>query len=279
MYVHALKAGLDERRRVAASHRLGQSIMGRLRSWTSAGGGCDVGRRREQSAVRDSESGGRVAHDVRSACRFSGGVPSVRRTPHSRRNAFWTTSRARRKKIRTRCVAKLLSAKHARHRAVLDLVADKAGWKKRGPKMKSGASRCMVVQFCRRAGRATEARRWRLEVAQSHLRRRLWYRGKPEHRRDADGIGYRLRSCSGVDRRDYRQGRPRSSRATSTTTPVLRMNQMPAIDVHIVPSSAKPTGVGEPGTPVIAPALANALLGDRKAGLHAALSAQGITLG
>ena len=34
---------------------------------------------------------------------------------------------------------------------------------------------------------------------------------------------------------------------------------MPKIDVHILPSTAKPTGVGEPATPVIAPALANAL--------------------
>ncbi len=42
--------------------------------------------------------------------------------------------------------------------------------------------------------------------------------------------------------------------------PVLRMNQMPRIDVHIVPSREKPSGVGEPATPVIAPALANALL-------------------
>jgi len=41
--------------------------------------------------------------------------------------------------------------------------------------------------------------------------------------------------------------------------PVVRMNQMPKIEVHIVPSTAKPTGVGEPATPVIAPALANAL--------------------
>ena len=40
---------------------------------------------------------------------------------------------------------------------------------------------------------------------------------------------------------------------------VLRINEMPAIEVHIVPSSARPTGVGEPGTPVIAPAVANAL--------------------
>jgi isoquinoline 1-oxidoreductase beta subunit len=40
---------------------------------------------------------------------------------------------------------------------------------------------------------------------------------------------------------------------------VLRINQMPKVDVHIVPSTNKPGGVGEPGTPPIAPAVANAL--------------------
>jgi isoquinoline 1-oxidoreductase beta subunit len=41
--------------------------------------------------------------------------------------------------------------------------------------------------------------------------------------------------------------------------PVLRMNQMPKVEVHIMPSTNKPTGVGEPGTPPIGPAVANAL--------------------
>ncbi len=41
---------------------------------------------------------------------------------------------------------------------------------------------------------------------------------------------------------------------------VLRINEMPrAIEVHIVPSSNEPSGVGEPGTPPIAPAVANAV--------------------
>jgi len=40
---------------------------------------------------------------------------------------------------------------------------------------------------------------------------------------------------------------------------VLRMNQMPEVEVHIVESSENPTGVGEPGTPPIAPAVINAL--------------------
>ncbi len=40
---------------------------------------------------------------------------------------------------------------------------------------------------------------------------------------------------------------------------VLRINQMPEVEVHIVSSTESPTGVGEPATPVIAPAVANAL--------------------
>jgi len=39
----------------------------------------------------------------------------------------------------------------------------------------------------------------------------------------------------------------------------LRMRDIPAIDVHIVPSAEAPTGVGEPGTPPAGPALANAI--------------------
>jgi isoquinoline 1-oxidoreductase subunit beta len=40
---------------------------------------------------------------------------------------------------------------------------------------------------------------------------------------------------------------------------VLRMNEMPVVEVHLVPGGDKPTGVGEPGTPPVAPAVANAL--------------------
>lgn len=40
---------------------------------------------------------------------------------------------------------------------------------------------------------------------------------------------------------------------------VLRMNEMPKIEVHILPSAERPTGVGEPGVPPVGPALANAL--------------------
>jgi isoquinoline 1-oxidoreductase beta subunit len=41
---------------------------------------------------------------------------------------------------------------------------------------------------------------------------------------------------------------------------VLRMNEAPTVETHILPSASPPSGVGEPGTPVIGPAVANALL-------------------
>lgn len=41
--------------------------------------------------------------------------------------------------------------------------------------------------------------------------------------------------------------------------PILRHSEMPRVEVYLVPSEAPPSGVGEPGTPPIAPAVANAL--------------------
>jgi isoquinoline 1-oxidoreductase beta subunit len=40
---------------------------------------------------------------------------------------------------------------------------------------------------------------------------------------------------------------------------VLRLNEMPVVEVHIVPSSDKPGGIGETGVPPTAPAVANAV--------------------
>ncbi|MGB4246469.1 MAG: hypothetical protein WBJ75_02025, partial [Pseudohongiellaceae bacterium] len=40
---------------------------------------------------------------------------------------------------------------------------------------------------------------------------------------------------------------------------VLRMDAMPEVETHIIASTNLPSGVGEPGTPPIAPAVANAL--------------------
>ena len=46
--------------------------------------------------------------------------------------------------------------------------------------------------------------------------------------------------------------------------PLLRFNEAPQVDVTIMPSKEAPTGVGEPGTPPIAPAVANAVFAATK---------------
>ena len=40
---------------------------------------------------------------------------------------------------------------------------------------------------------------------------------------------------------------------------VLRMDEVPEVEIHIVPSTEYPTGLGEPGTTTVAPALSNAI--------------------
>ncbi|HET9223063.1 MAG TPA: molybdopterin cofactor-binding domain-containing protein, partial [Roseiflexaceae bacterium] len=41
--------------------------------------------------------------------------------------------------------------------------------------------------------------------------------------------------------------------------PLLRLDEMPLVEVHIVPSARSPQGMGEMGVPTLAPALANAI--------------------
>jgi len=62
--------------------------------------------------------------------------------------------------------------------------------------------------------------------------------------------------------------------ANFDTYPVLRMNECPSIEVVLLPSEAAPSGIGEPPTPPLAPALANALFaatGERQRSLPLSL--------
>jgi isoquinoline 1-oxidoreductase beta subunit len=51
----------------------------------------------------------------------------------------------------------------------------------------------------------------------------------------------------------------RAVQSNFDTYPMLRMREMPVVEVHMVDSTEDPTGMGEPGTPPIAPAVANAV--------------------
>jgi len=41
--------------------------------------------------------------------------------------------------------------------------------------------------------------------------------------------------------------------------PLLAMDEMPRVDVHIVPGNRPPTGIGETAVPLVAPAVDNAV--------------------
>jgi isoquinoline 1-oxidoreductase subunit beta len=51
----------------------------------------------------------------------------------------------------------------------------------------------------------------------------------------------------------------RVQQANFDTYDMLRMNEMPVVDVYIVPSDETPTGMGEPAVPPVAPAICNAV--------------------
>ena len=53
--------------------------------------------------------------------------------------------------------------------------------------------------------------------------------------------------------------RGRCQQSNFHDAPLLRFSESPAIEVHILKNDRSPTGVGEPGVPVIAPAVANAV--------------------
>jgi isoquinoline 1-oxidoreductase beta subunit len=66
------------------------------------------------------------------------------------------------------------------------------------------------------------------------------------------GLGHMLFAEVSLD-----QGRPLQGNFDSYRS--LRINEMPEVDVTIIPSAEKPSGVGEPGVPPIGPAVANAM--------------------
>lgn len=72
----------------------------------------------------------------------------------------------------------------------------------------------------------------------------------------------------------------RVEQANFDTYQMLRMNQAPAVEVHVVKSEAPPGGLGEAGTSLIVPAIANAVFAAtgkrlRKMPIGAALAKQG----
>jgi isoquinoline 1-oxidoreductase beta subunit len=152
-----------------------------------------------------------------------------------------------------------LLAGEARHLGVLNLVAEKADWGKPLPK---GRARGLAVHesFGSWVAQVAEVS---LEGDQPRVHRVVCAVDcgicvNPEGVRAQmeSGIVYGL-SAALFGRITLKEGRVQQSNFHDYR--VVRMNEAPAIEVHIVPSSEKSGGAGEPGTPPIAPAVGNAL--------------------
>ena len=154
----------------------------------------------------------------------------------------------------------LTKAKADRHVAALRLAAAKAGW---GQPMEAGWARGIAVHesFGSVVANVAEVR---LDGGEPRVRRVVAAIDcgqvvSPDQVRAQmeGGVCYGLSSAL-YGALTLKDGVPEQSNFDGYR--VLRMNEAPVVETCFVPSTAHPSGVGEPGTPVVIPAVANALL-------------------
>jgi isoquinoline 1-oxidoreductase beta subunit len=153
-----------------------------------------------------------------------------------------------------------LLAKHPRHRGVLDLVAAKAGWGKALPAGHGlgvalhesfGSFVAQVAEVSVTAKGAIRVHRVVCAVDCGRIVNPDTVAAQME-----SGIIFGL-SAALHGAITLKDGRVEQDNFDGY--PIARMNEAPRIEVHIVQSSEPPGGVGEPGVPPLAPAVANAL--------------------
>ena len=148
----------------------------------------------------------------------------------------------------------------ARAKAVLQLAAEKAGW---GRQLPERVGRGISVQFAFANYMAYVAE---VEVAKDgavRVRRVVCAVDcgtvvNPDTVR-AQIEGAAIFGITAALYGDITLKNGRVEQANFDTYQMLRINEAPAIEVHIVPSREAPGGMGEPGTSAIAPAVTNAI--------------------
>ncbi|WP_370155833.1 molybdopterin cofactor-binding domain-containing protein [Ferrovibrio sp.] len=154
-----------------------------------------------------------------------------------------------------------LLAKHPRHLGVLNLAAEKAGW---GKPLAKGRMRGVAVHesFSSFVAEVAEVvlqpdGSWKVDRVVAAVDCGIPINPDIIRAQVESGIGFGLSATikPGLSLTDGRV-----DQSNFHDYEVLRIHEMPKIEVHIVPSKEKPTGIGEPGTPPVAPAVANALM-------------------
>ena len=147
----------------------------------------------------------------------------------------------------------------SRHRRILDAVAEHAGW---GSPLPAGMARGIAVHesfgsWCAQVAEVSlEAGAVRVHRVVAAFDCGTVVNPDTVVAQIESGIVYGLTAAL---MGEITIGQGRVQQSNFADYPVLRMNQMPRIEVHLVPSGDAPGGVGEPGTPPIAPAVVNAL--------------------
>ncbi len=154
---------------------------------------------------------------------------------------------------------KLLS-KAPRHKGVLELAATKAGWGKPLPK---GVYRGIAVHhsyasWAAQVAEVSVAKDGNVKVHRVVCAIDCGIVINPDTVRAQmeSGIVYGLTAALGGE---ITLNNGRVQQRNFDDYPMLRMNEMPKIEVYIVSNQEAPGGIGEPGTPPIAPAVVNAI--------------------
>ena len=152
-----------------------------------------------------------------------------------------------------------LLANHPRHLGVLDLVAEKSKW---GSPLPKGRARGVAVHssfdsyVAQVAEVSIEGGKVRVHRVTCAVDCGIAVNPNQIEAQIQSGIAFGLGAALHSEL-SFKGGEVQQSNFHDYR--VLRLNEMPVVDVHIVKSAEKPTGVGEPGTPPIAPAVANAV--------------------
>jgi isoquinoline 1-oxidoreductase beta subunit len=277
MYYHTLQAGLDGQGNLVAWRHIivGQSIL--------------AGTAFESMMVKE----GIDATSVEGASNLPYAIPNLAVSLHSPKIGvpvqWWRSVGSTHTAFATECfldeiaretkkdpfeLRRALLGKHPRHKGVLEAAAKRAGWDKPLP---AGRARGIAVHesFNTYVAQVVEVSAKKIERVVCAVDCGVAVNPNIVAMQMESGIGYGL-SAALTGAITLKEGMVEQSNFHDY--PILRMNEMPRIETVIVPSKEKPTGVGEPATPVIAPALANALLAlNGKPIRSLPLSAQGIT--
>lgn len=269
MYHHVLKAGLDDKGEIIAwQHRIvGQSII--------------TGTPFEAFMVKD----GIDATSVEGAANLPYAIPNMSVELHTTQTGvpvlWWRSVGSTHTAFATEvfldeiaaatgqdpvALRRKLLAKHPRHLGVLNLAAEKAGW---GKPLPAGRMRGIAVHesFASFVAEVAEVvlqadGSWKVDRVVAAVDCGTPINPNIIRAQVESGIGYGLSATIKPGISLAKGGAVEQSNFHDYE--VLRIHEMPKVEVHIVPSTEKPTGIGEPGTPPVAPAVANALMSGTK---------------